>query len=127
MILTNPFSIAKVFWDIIQETAQVMQRVLVKYGGQRPEDVEIDFDSLFPILMCCVFTFGQNEWMMISLYTISFNENTSGDPEIQFAMTYLEGLITQIISLDVNALKKKAKTLKEEWAEGEEDPLGLKK
>jgi hypothetical protein len=30
------------------------------------------------------------------------------DPQLQFAMTYLEGLLTQIIALDVEELNRKA-------------------
>ncbi|KAH0792645.1 hypothetical protein GPJ56_003479 [Histomonas meleagridis] len=124
MILTNPFEIASVYWDAIQEAAQCMQRVLVK-SGTRPEDVEIDFDSLFPILMICVFTFGVDEWMQVALYTCSFNEHVANDPQLQFSMTYLEGLITQIMAIDPVQLKKKATELRNQWVEEQSDPLGL--
>ncbi|OHT06670.1 hypothetical protein TRFO_25200 [Tritrichomonas foetus] len=125
-IHTNPFSIARVFWDVIQEAAQCMQKVLVVEKGVRSEDVEIDFDSLFPILMICVFTFGSDEWMEIALYTISFNEHVSDDPQLQFSMTYLEGLVTHIMALDRKVLKKRGAELRNKWADEDDDPLGLK-
>ena len=124
MILTNPFSIARVFWDVIQEAAQCMQKVLVD-GGMNPDDVEIDFDSLFPILMICVFAFGIDEWMTVALYTISFNEQVNDDPQLQFAMTYLEGLITHIMALDKKKLKEKSIQMRSKWADEQQDPLGV--
>lgn len=126
LILTNPFSIAHVFWNVIQEAAECMKNVLVR-GGMNPDDVEIDFDSLFPILMICVFVFGVEEWMEIALYTISFNEQVDDDPKLQFSMTYLEGLVTHILSIDGDSLNKKATELRNQWADEESDPLGLNK
>ena len=104
LILTSPFEIAHVFWEVIQEAAKCMQTVLVE-RGMNPEDIEVDFDSLFPILVTCIFVFGIDEWMTIALYTISFNEQVNDDPQLQFAMTYLEGVVTQIISMDKQQLK----------------------
>ena len=100
-----------------------MKNILVA-GGKKPEDIEIDFDSLFPVLMICVFVFGLDEWMTVALYTISFNEQTD-DPELQFAMTYLEGLVTHIMALDQTKLKNKAAEIREKWAAEATDPLGL--
>jgi hypothetical protein len=125
MILTNPFQIARLYWDIIQEAAKCMQNVMVR-SGVRSEDVEIDFDSLFPILMICVFVFGIDEWMQVALYVISFNEHVSDDPQLQFAMTYLEGLVTQILALDKEDLRRKAAVMRRQWVEEERDPLGLR-
>lgn len=124
LILTNPFSIARVYWDVIQEAAQCMQKVLVS-RGMAPEDVEIDFDSLFPILMICVFAFGSDEWMRVALYTISFNEHVDDDPQLQFAMTYLEGLITHIMALDKAKLRQKSIEMRGKWADEQSDPLGV--
>jgi hypothetical protein len=124
MILTNPFDIARVYWNVIQNVAECMQRVLV-LKGMNKDDVEIDFDSLFPTLMVCVFAFGIDEWMQVSLYAISFNEHVMDDPQLQFTMTYLEGLVTQIIALDKEALKRKATDLRRVWADEQTDPLGL--
>jgi hypothetical protein len=125
MMLTNPFDIARVYWNVIQNCAECMHRVLVLKGVNR-DDIEIDFDSLFPTLMICVFTFGIDEWMQVALYAISFNEHVSDDPQLQFAMTYLEGLVTQIIALDQKTLKEKAVDLRRKWADGQSDPLGLR-
>jgi hypothetical protein len=126
MILTNPFDIARVYWNVIQEAAKCMQRILV-ISGMNPEDIEIDFDSLFPVLMICVFAFGIDEWMQVATYTVSFSENTGTDPELQFAMTYLEGLVTHIIALDQDTLKRKAAEMRSAWADDQTDPLGLGK
>jgi hypothetical protein len=107
MILTDPFDIARIYWDVIQDVAKCMQRLMAA-DGQDPEDVEVDFDSLFPILMIVVFAFGVDEWMKVALYTVAFNEQVAEDPQLQFAMTYLEGLVTQIITLDVAELNRNA-------------------
>jgi hypothetical protein len=124
MILTNPFDIARVCWNVIQDAAKCLQRVLV-IGGVNPEDVEIDFDSLFPVLMICVFAFGMDEWMRVAMYAISFADQAGDDPELQFAMTYLEGLVTHIIALDQDNLKRKATEMRSAWADSQSDPLGL--
>lgn len=124
-ILTNPFEIAQCFWDMIQATAQCMQKILVINEGINPDDVEIDFDSLFPMLMICVFTFGLDEWLDNAIFTISFNEQVPDDPQLQFSMTYLEGLLTHIMALDPKALKKKSIDMRNKWAEEEPDPLGV--
>ena len=124
-ILTNPFSIARIFWNMIQETAQCMKKILVVNKGVPAEDVEIDFDSLFPLLIICVLTYGSDEWMQIALYTMSFSEYVDDDPQLQFAMTYLEGLVTQIMAIDVPILRKKAQDMKKKWLDELSDPLGL--
>ena len=123
-IQTNPFSIAQTFYDVIQEAAKCMQKVMVVDKGIRSEDVEIDFDSLFPILMICVFVFGIDEWMDVAIYTMFFNE-VSNDSQIQFSMTYLEGLVTHITALDRKSLKEKAIKLRSKWADEMDDPLGI--
>jgi hypothetical protein len=107
LILTNPFDIARVYWDVIQEVATSMHTILVS-AGKNPDDITIDFDSLFPILIICLFAFGVDEWMRVAVYTISFNDQVGDDPHLQFAMTYLEGLVTQIIALDMGGLNRKA-------------------
>lgn len=124
LILTNPFSIAHVFWNVIQEAAECMKNVLIRQGTE-PDDVEIDFDSLFPILMICVFVFGVEEWMEVALYTISFNEQVDDDPQLQFSMTYLEGLVTHILAINDENLNIKSAELRKQWADEESDPLGL--
>jgi hypothetical protein len=124
LVLRNPFEIARLFWDVIQEVARSMQMLMVKSGVSR-EDVEIDFDSLFPILMICVFAFGIDEWMSVALYTMSFNDHVGDEPQLQFAMTYLEGLVTHIIAIDPEALRRRAGELRKAWADDQSDPLGL--
>ena len=123
MILTNPFDIARVFYDVIHQAAECMESVLVA-GGMDPDDVEIDFDSLFPILMICVFVFGVDEWMKVALYTLSFNEQAANDPQLQFAMTYLEGLMTHIMALDTNKLREKAVQMQKQLSEEQKEPKG---
>lgn len=125
MILTNPFDIAHVFWDVIQEAAKCMNKQLVVFKGVAPEDVEIDFDSLFPVLLISILTFGIDEWMQVALYTMSFNEFVHDDPQLQFAMTYLEGLVTQMLSIDMNKVKQKAHQIRDNWIEESVDPLGV--
>jgi hypothetical protein len=124
MIMTNPFDIARVYWSVIQEAAKCMQRVLV-IGGLNPDEIEIDCDSLCPVLMICVFAFGIDEWMQVATYAVSFSEHTRDDPELQFAMTYLEGLVTHIIALDQQDLRRKAAEMRRGWADDQTDPLGL--
>jgi hypothetical protein len=40
-------------------------------------------------------------------------------------MTYLEGLVTQILALDFDELRQKAVTMRSAWADEDDDPLGL--
>jgi hypothetical protein len=37
------------------------------------DEIEIDFDSMFPLLEICLLAFGVGEWLMVALDTISFN------------------------------------------------------
>jgi hypothetical protein len=112
MIHTNPFEIARAYWRVIEKVSQCMERMLMAQG--RPaEDIEVDFDALFPLILICVFTFGVDEWMEVTTYTLSFMEHTKGDLQLGFAMTYLEGLVTQIIALDPIDLRRKAQTIRD--------------
>jgi hypothetical protein len=117
LILTNPFDMGRVFWDVIQEVASAI-RSLMSDDGIRQEDIEIDFDSLFPVVMICIFVLGIDEWLQVASYTIAFNEHTADDPQLQFAMTYLEGIITQIVGLDVDNLQRLASELKQQHTRG---------
>jgi hypothetical protein len=110
MIQTNPFEIARVYWRVIEEVSRCTERMLVEQG-QRVEDVEVDFDSLFPLIMICVFAFGIEEWMQVATYALSFMEHSTADAQLAFAMTYLEGLVTQILALDTQELRRKAETM----------------
>lgn len=123
LLQTSPFVSAKIFWDLIQEVAAIMKNIMVVRQGIDAEDVEIDFDSLFPQLIVCVLAFGIDEWIQCALWTMSFAEMVADEPQLQFAMTYLEGLVTQILALDVTKLRKKAEDLRTQWADEISDPL----
>jgi hypothetical protein len=112
MLLTNPFDIGRTFWSVTQEVANAMRQMMAK-EGENPDEVEIDFDSLFPVVMVCVFVLGLDEWLHVASYAMSFSEHASADPEVQFAFTYLEGLITQIVAIDVDAARKTADSLRQ--------------
>jgi hypothetical protein len=111
LICTSPWEIARAYWRVIGEVSRCMEQMLVAQG-QRADDVEVDFDSLFPLLMICVFAFGVDEWIQVATYALSFMEYATADAELSFAMTYLEGLVTQIIALDYNELRRKAENMR---------------
>jgi hypothetical protein len=60
MILTNPFDIARVYWNVLQDTTSNLQKVAAEEGTEKT--VEIAMDELFPALLVCVFVFGVDEW-----------------------------------------------------------------
>jgi hypothetical protein len=113
MVARNPFDIAMAYYNVIQEVTECMQKVLCADKGN-PDDVPIDFDSLFPVLMICVFVFGVDEWLHVAMYAMSFNEYVEdGHVQLKFAMTYLEGLVTEIVALDFDILRAKAAELRQ--------------
>jgi hypothetical protein len=124
LILTNPFEIARGYWNVIQEVTSCMHNDLLS-KGKHPDDIEIDFDSLFPVLMICVFAFGIDEWIQVALYCVSFNDQVGEDPQLQFVMSYLEAVVTQILALDQDNLKRKAVAMRKAWADEQSDPLGV--
>ena len=110
MVMTSPFEMGRVFWDVIQEASRCMQRLLIE-SGKDPSEIDVNFDSLFPVLVMCVFVFGLDEWMTVALYTISFNEQVNDDAQLQFSMTYLESIITHIISTEKQELLQESERL----------------
>jgi hypothetical protein len=105
LILPNPFDIVRCFWNVIQEVIGVLRGL----RGDRPAgEQDIGFDAIFPILLICVLTFGVDEWLQAAFYAVSFSEHVSDDPQMQFAMTYLEGLITQMLAIDREAMERTA-------------------
>jgi hypothetical protein len=125
VILRNLFNIARADYKVIDQAARCMQQVYYCRGIER-EDIKIDFDLLFPILMICVFVFGVDEWMQVTMYAMSFNEYAEDDDvELKFGMTYLEGLVIHILPLNCEDLRKKAAKQKRTWIDQQPDPLGV--
>jgi hypothetical protein len=113
MIVTNPFDSARVFWAITQDIGEQLRALMVR-AGRRNEQVEIGFDELFAVLLVCVFAFGVTEWLQVAMYTVSFAEWVRGDTELQFAITYLESLVTHIVGMDPEAITEAAQKIRAE-------------
>lgn len=111
IVQTSPFEGAEAFFRAVQETSNAITKLKV-FAGQSEDEIEIDFDSLFPALVLCIVIFGIQEWTNYALYLLSFSENVK-TPEQQFAMTYLEGLVTECLALDADSLKQKMIQLSE--------------
>jgi hypothetical protein len=107
LILPNPFDVMRCFWNVIQEVADALHDVR-DIPGRPSAEVDIGFDAIFPLLMACVFAFGVDEWIQVAFYTVSFSEHATSDSQLQFAMTYLEGLITQMLAIDGEAIERTA-------------------
>jgi hypothetical protein len=111
MILTNPFDIARVYWNVLQDATSNLQKVASEEGTEKT--VEIAMDELFPALLVCVFVFGVDEWMDIALYTVSFNQHVADDSQLHFSMTCLEALMAHVEGLDLEGLKRAAEEMKQ--------------
>jgi hypothetical protein len=54
------------------------------------------------------------------MYAMSFNEYVKDEHvQLKFAMTYLEGLVTEIVALDFDTLKAKAIELRKARLDGQ--------
>ncbi|OHT10452.1 hypothetical protein TRFO_20263 [Tritrichomonas foetus] len=87
MFEINPFEIAKLFAKTIQLVADAVMVIVNKEASQ----VEIDFDQLFNLLIVCIFTSGLSDINQQMSYAHQFSEFVD-DPNLQFAMTHMEGL-----------------------------------
>ena len=114
MILTNPFSIAKRFSMIINSIGNRVSKIL-KDQGKSDEDIEIDFDQLFSLLLTCIFASGLSEITLPMNYAYRFGEFMTNDYDLQFAASHMEGICMHIKNLDFDEIQRKSNALLEEF------------
>ena len=81
------------------------------------ENVEIDFDQLFSLLIICVFASGLISITEPLWFSYQFNEWADEFPGIQFAMSHMEGLRSFFLDLNYMELREKSNRLKKEYEE----------
>lgn len=109
MVETNPIKIAQIFWQIIESIGDNLRKVHVA-RGKNADDFDLDFDQIFILMLVCLFTAGIPEITQAMTYSFSFREFVN-DPQVQYAMSHLEGLFTHLLSLNVKELNAKNEEL----------------
>lgn len=111
LLITNPFKIAEVFFNIIENISLILCNFAIEAGlFHNPNDVELDFDSLFTTLLICVFVSGLSPLLQVFAYAGSFSQYAA-DSKIQYALSHMDGLYAHISELDVSQLKNKTRAL----------------
>ncbi|OHT14639.1 hypothetical protein TRFO_14940 [Tritrichomonas foetus] len=125
MVTTNPFDIARIFYDIINTIGECVLKVVndqIDRENKKIENdedkkkmkkhVDIDFDQLFILLLVCIFVSGLTELVLPMTYCSSFREYMPmEDHSLQYAMTYLEALCVHLSTVNFNHLRKQSKEL----------------
>jgi len=122
----NPFKIARIFWNVIDETGLCVQKIMFR-KGKNSKGFEIDFDQLFSLLLVCIFASGLKELPVLMEYAACFRDISCDDPHIQYSMGHLDGITTYLKQINIQALHKKSQKLIMEDQETIDDPLGIQK
>ncbi|KAH0788483.1 hypothetical protein GPJ56_007539 [Histomonas meleagridis] len=98
----DPFIIADKFWDMSLIFTEIGVKLAID-NGEKPEDVEMGFDTLFEYFLVAVFAFGVNEILETMKYSCSFAQFVKEyDTKKKFSMTHFEALVTFIGNIDEN-------------------------
>jgi hypothetical protein len=124
LILTNPFQIAREFYDVIQEIGRCVQRVLI-HQNVDAKFVELDFDQVFTLILVCIFASGLTELTQVMTYSFGFREFVKSDPHLQYAMSHMEGVCAHLGRLDYTELRKKSAAIVAQYSATVADPLGI--
>lgn len=117
---SNPFEIGRCFSNTINLVAVAVQK-MVKSEGGKPEDIEIDFDQLFNLLIVCIFSSGLPTITEPLSYASYFDQYACGNNEIHFAMSHMEGLCAHLPKINFKELREKSNKLKEQYRKEEEE------
>lgn len=116
---SNPFEIGRCFSKTINLVAVAVQDMVEVEGGKR-EDVEIDFDQLFNLLIVCIFASGLPTITGPLSYASYFDQYACYNNEIHFAMSHMEGLCAHLPKMNFKELREKSNKLKEQYQKEEE-------
>lgn len=117
---SNPFEIGRCFSKTINLVAKAVQDMVEEEGGKR-EDVEIDFDQLFNLLIVCIFASGLPTITKPLSYASFFDQYAYDNSEIHFAMTHMEGLSAHLPKMNFMELREKSNRLKEQYQKEDEE------
>ena len=119
----NPFQIALLFLDVIDELANFVKLMSIR-KGIKSNDVELDFDQLFSLLLVTIFASVIKELPLIMEYTSYYREICPiDDAHIQYAMGHLDGITAFLNQMDLIKLKKKSEKLILDYLDNIDDPL----
>jgi len=99
LVERNPFIIASRFWECFQYIGSVAKSIY-------PNLEEIEFDSLFSLLLSLVFVFGVGELIEMMMFSVSFESLTSNHDQL-FAMSHMNGLISYISKINPILLEQR--------------------
>lgn len=117
---SSPFEIGRCFSNTIHLVASAVQEMVREEGGN-PDEVEIDFDQLFNLLIICIFASGLPTITEPLSYASYFDQYACDDNEIHFAMSHMEGLCAHLPKMNFKELREKSNKLKEQYLKEEEN------
>jgi hypothetical protein len=124
MFMTNPFRIARQFYNVIQEIGKCVQLILIQ-GNKDAKFVEIDFDQMFVLMILVLLAAGISEITLPMAWAATFREFAATDPHSQYAMSHMEGLCVHLAKINYQDLKKKSLQLQRQQPVDAVDPLGI--
>jgi hypothetical protein len=124
MFMTNPFHIARQFYNVIQEIGKCVQVILIR-GNKDTKFIEIDFDQMFVLMILVLLAAGISEITLPMAWAATFREFAASDPHSQYAMSHMEGLCVHLAKIDYQDLKKKSLQLQRQQPVDTVDPLGI--
>jgi hypothetical protein len=124
MFMTNPFRIAKQFYNVIEEIGKCVQLILIR-TNKDAKFVEIDFDQMFVLMILVVLAAGISEITLPMAWAATFREFAASDPHSQYAMSHMEGLCVHLAKIDYQDLRRKSLQLQRQRPMDAVDPLGI--
>ena len=96
--LINPIEIAKVFFDSMTIAGQCINSLV---NGDDPEKppIEIDFDTIFPLILICVLVSGILSDQRIIYFVATLGKEYKEDSICQLGSSYAEAILTHILGL----------------------------
>jgi hypothetical protein len=124
MFMTNPFRIARQFYNVIQEIGKCVQLILIR-RNKDTKFVEIDFDQMFVLMILVLLASGISEITLPMAWAATFREFAASDPHSQYAMSHMEGLCVHLAKMDYQDLRRKSLQIQRQQPVDAVDPLGI--
>lgn len=102
--LINPMEMAKVLFDAMGKAGPCIDTIIDK-------PIEIDFDTIFPLILVCILATGILSEPKILYYVATIPQAYKEDSICQLGSSYAEAIITHILSLDENELLRETQRL----------------
>lgn len=104
--LINPLQMAKILFDAISIAGPCIDKVVDK-------PIEVDFDTIFPLILICVLATGIINEPQILYYVAKVGQDYQDDSIVQLGSSYAEAIITHLSGLNENELIEETKKLEQ--------------